>query len=287
MLDAGLAATQRRKLTRTFASSLVVAAILIPASSSSAATTLGQTSTPYSGAGCESPSTYIQVSTGVAPSYTVPAGGGVITAWSMVAGSTSAKVRLGIFRQTGMPDEYTTIGASAAQDLTEGVLNTFPTKISVQAGDVLGLLILTGNPNCFIIDTASPQDRLQRELGSLFDVGSVHAYKDLSKPAHRLDVSARLEPDANGDGIGDEPPQTKITKRAPKKTSKSKVTFKFSADDPFAKFECKLDKKPYKSCKPPKTFKGLKRGPHTFRVRAVDGDGHRDPSPAKQTFKVV
>jgi len=37
----------------------------------------------------------------------------------------------------------------------------------------------------------------------------------------------------------------------------------------------------------PKTIKRLDAGKHAFAVRAVDPDGHRDPAPAKDKFKVV
>ena len=39
------------------------------------------------------------------------------------------------------------------------------------------------------------------------------------------------------------PPRTKITRRAPKKTEKTKVTFKFTSSKANSTFECKLDKK--------------------------------------------
>ncbi|MGI9019861.1 MAG: hypothetical protein ACR2G3_04045 [Solirubrobacterales bacterium] len=51
-------------------------------------------------------------------------------------------------------------------------------------------------------------------------------------------------------------------------------------------FRCKLDGNPYKPCTSPATFKRLKRGNHTVSVRAVDQDGHKDSTPAKQGFKI-
>ena len=45
-----------------------------------------------------------------------------------------------------------------------------------------------------------------------------------------------------------DPPQTEIANGAPNKLDKSKVKFKFTADEPNATFECKVDKKPYKPC---------------------------------------
>lgn len=51
-------------------------------------------------------------------------------------------------------------------------------------------------------------------------------------------------------------------------------------------FQCKIDSGPYKGCVGPATFKKLKNGKHTVAVRAVDQDGHKDSTPAKQGFKV-
>ena len=81
-------------------------------------------------------------------------------------------------------------------------------------------------------------------------------------------------------------PQTKITKGARTKTVQAKARFKFSSDDPGATFECKLDKKSFRACTSPKTVMHLDGGKHKFQVRAVDAAGNRDPTPAKDTFKV-
>lgn len=51
-------------------------------------------------------------------------------------------------------------------------------------------------------------------------------------------------------------------------------------------FQCKLDSAAYKPCVSPGVFKKLKNGNHTVSVRAVDQDGHKDSTPAKQGFKI-
>ena len=70
-----------------------------------------------------------------------------------------------------------------------------------------------------------------------------------------------------------------------------KRTAKVSFDSPpvanmTVTYQCKLDGKPYKSCTDPVKYKKLKKGNHTVSVRAVDQDGHKDSTPAKQAFKV-
>lgn len=65
-------------------------------------------------------------------------------------------------------------------------------------------------------------------------------------------------------------PSVKITK-GPKKSSESTTAkFKFTATTAAGvKFECKLDGAKWAKCASPKTYKKLKVGKHTFRVRAL------------------
>lgn len=83
------------------------------------------------------------------------------------------------------------------------------------------------------------------------------------------------------------PPDTKITKGPPKKTHKRKATFKFTSTEGKSTFQCKLDRKPFKACSSPKTYKKLKPGKHVFKVRAIDKAGNVDPTPAKRKFTVL
>jgi hypothetical protein len=84
-----------------------------------------------------------------------------------------------------------------------------------------------------------------------------------------------------------DPPKTKITKGAPNKTDKSKVKFKFRSDEEGSTFECKKDKKPWRSCSSPTKLKRLDQGKHKFRVRATDAAGNVDPTPAKDKFRIL
>jgi hypothetical protein len=83
------------------------------------------------------------------------------------------------------------------------------------------------------------------------------------------------------------PPQTKITK-GPKAKSKSRqAKFRFSSTEAGSTFQCKLDKKPFRSCRSPKKYKRLKPGRHVFKVRATDAAGNTDPTPAVKRFTVT
>jgi hypothetical protein len=82
-------------------------------------------------------------------------------------------------------------------------------------------------------------------------------------------------------------PETVITGAPKAKTHATTVKFRFSSDMPGSTFECKLDRKPFRSCRSPKEYKHLKPGKHVFKVRATDTQGRVDPVPAKKKFRVL
>jgi hypothetical protein len=84
----------------------------------------------------------------------------------------------------------------------------------------------------------------------------------------------------------DLPPETAITRGPSGATSSTSTTFRFSSTDTAATFQCKLDNRTWSSCTSGKTYTGLPQGSHTFRVRAKDSAGTKDPSPAERTWKV-
>jgi hypothetical protein len=83
------------------------------------------------------------------------------------------------------------------------------------------------------------------------------------------------------------PPQTTLRQKPPKRTRDRTPTFRFVADEADARFQCKLDRKPFRACRSPYTTRRLALGRHSFRVRAVDSSGRADPTPALWRFRVV
>jgi hypothetical protein len=83
------------------------------------------------------------------------------------------------------------------------------------------------------------------------------------------------------------PPNTLIT-AAHIRPGRHTVTFSFKATGGVGarRFECKLDSASFAACVAPKTYKGLTRGGHTFKVRAIDSRGKVDPTPAMRTFNI-
>jgi hypothetical protein len=175
----------------------------------SAATQIGQTFIP-SVFDCTGPSTYFQQATEPAsPSYTVPAGGGVITSWQTQAVRGGAEVKFAAFRPTGTPSRFTTIGSSAMRTIQAIQLNTFSTQIPVQGGETIGLLIFSGTHQC-ARGGFGTGDTAQRDARAVHDTGSTFTYTDPSSPT-RINVSANVEPDCDSDGLGDETQDTDLS----------------------------------------------------------------------------
>ena len=96
-------------------------------------------------------------------------------------------------------------------------------------------------------------------------------------------VAASTQPRADIDAAADEDhqgPEGQVPARP-------KAKFKFTSTEAGSTFQCKLDRKPFKPCRSPKKYKGLKPGKHVFKVRATDAAGNTDPSPAVKKFKVL
>jgi hypothetical protein len=209
--------------------------------------------------------------------------------------------------------QFTVIGQSAVQAIVNGP-NSFPTRIPVQAGDVLGVYVQHGG-NVAYCQEAAPmfnEGDKTREINATQNpaVGTTLNFAG-NELAARLDASAVIERDADGDGFGDETQDTSVgtggtggtgggtsadstapdttlqgKKRVKTKKKAAKVKFTFSADEAGSTFLCRLDAKPFAQCTSPHSVKA-KIGTHVFAVVASDGAGNADPTAAAKQFKVV
>ncbi len=77
-------------------------------------------------------------------------------------------------------------------------------------------------------------------------------------------------------------------KKARRKGAKVKITLggTDAGDGGIASYMCKLDKAKWRKCKSPVKYKKVKKGRHTFRVYAIDGDGNEQAKPTVEKFKV-
>src|ERR1700681_1149877 len=121
------------------ASAIALVALMLSASGASASTSIGNAGGTII---CSQAASMVQISS-TTTSYTVPAGGGSISTWSIQATAWPGPVALQVWRPTGTALTYTLVGASPLVTLATSTLNTFTlaTPIQVQAGDLLGLRI--------------------------------------------------------------------------------------------------------------------------------------------------
>jgi hypothetical protein len=144
---------------------------------------------------CVGPSTYLQqANAATSPSYTVPAGGGLISSWETFGGTSSgAQVKLAVFRPTGIPSQFTTIASSAAQAIRAGQHNRADTQIPVLGGETIGLLILSGTHQCVDPVSSNPADIGQRDATTVHDAGATFTYSNPSAGT-LIDVRADVLP---------------------------------------------------------------------------------------------
>jgi hypothetical protein len=58
---------------------------------------------------------------------------------------------------------------------------------------------------------------------------------------------------------------------------KPRYAFRFYDEAPGAAYLCGLDRRPFAACASPVVYRGLKAGPHVFRVKSVAADGEASP----------
>ena len=177
--------------------------LLALAGAASAATTIGQNGVAATDNACGGGNTFIQTQTAAGvPSYAVPAGGGIITSWSFLAGSTPGEQdKLKVFRVTATANQFFIVGEGALETMTPSALNTFLVRIPVQAGDRLGLYTADGH-DCVSTHTPGNTDDY---IGSADPApGTTATGIPESSSGEAYNVSATVEPDADHDGWGDE-----------------------------------------------------------------------------------
>lgn len=85
------------------------------------------------------------------------------------------------------------------------------------------------------------------------------------------------------------PPQTRVKRRpAPllfTSGQRRRVAFAFNATEPGARFQCRLDRQPFRPCRSPRAYL-VPPGRHTFRAFAIDAAGNRDRTPVVFKFRV-
>jgi hypothetical protein len=132
-----------------------------------------------------------------------------------------------------------------------------------------------------VIDFASVGDPAPIECESVRE-GAPEEFKELpllSEPPH----PPPPPPDR-------QPPRAKLLRHPAKLLRvapgrRKLVAFRFAANEA-SSFECKLDRKPYRPCRSPRSYR-VGPGRHSFKLFAIDAAGNRDPTPAVFSFRVV
>jgi hypothetical protein len=81
-------------------------------------------------------------------------------------------------------------------------------------------------------------------------------------------------------------PETTINSAPDDVTSSEDATFSFSSSEAGSTFECSLDDDSFTACSSPITYTGLRNRRHTFAVRATDGSGNTDATPATHAWTI-
>jgi hypothetical protein len=149
----------------------------------------------------------------------IPAGG-VVTRWTLnlvpeiPPGVLSQGLK--IIRPTGTPGQVQVVGESGLT-VVNGGLNSFSTRIPVQAGDLLGTFGAAGGEGITVYcETGNPGDRVAITPGNP-GVGASAAVID-EEGGLQVPIVVSVEPDADNDGFGDETqdqcPQSATTQAA-------------------------------------------------------------------------
>jgi hypothetical protein len=281
----------RRYGTRSLSLAIGLIALVLP-TSASAAIEVGETFDPSAGGNCGASGLTLLQTVSPNDQYEVPAPG-VITAWSFQASASPPLLKLKIGRPAG-GNNFTIVGESFFKFPSPNALNTYTdVRIPVEAGDIVGFY-LASDGHC---GRVSDSHFFHGTSGDI-PPGTTTSMT-LASATVQLDVSATLEPDCDSDGFGDETqdavadcvvPAAQLTKR-PKdkiktKKKRAKATFEFTGTDAraIASFQCSVDGVAFTPCASPHTVK-VKKGQHTFQVRAVDQAGNVSV-PATDTWKV-
>jgi hypothetical protein len=183
---------------------LAVLLLLLVVQSASASTQAGNQCV-----GNEAAENFTILSTANAPGGPLPATmpvAGVITRWTFNAvpelppGILNQTLKM--FRPTGTPGQFQVIGESTPALIAPGS-NSFSTRISVLAGDMIGSYGATfEGPVTLFCETSNPGDRVgivsgNPPLGSV--ATSAEELAGLQNP-----ITVTIEPDADNDGYGDE-----------------------------------------------------------------------------------
>jgi hypothetical protein len=133
-----LSTIKRRRPLRGFVVAVACASAFAVSAPAGASVTIGQLPSTAPDPNCSSAGNdYLQTSVTGGTLYSARAAG-TITSWSTNSQGAGATFSFKVFRRTSDPDFFQVVGRTTGQTLTAGV-NTFPTSVSVESGDLIGI----------------------------------------------------------------------------------------------------------------------------------------------------
>ncbi|MGZ4308066.1 MAG: Ig-like domain-containing protein [Gaiellaceae bacterium] len=207
--------------------------------------------------------------------------------------------------------------AACSSPWTSAPLADGPHTFEVKSTDAAGNTDATPASRSFTVDTAPPETTIDSgpsgvivdptptftfssEPGASFQCRvdsapfaactSPHTTATLTDGPHTFDVravdaagNADPSPASRSFTLDTGPPETTIDSGPSGLTNDATPTFAFSASEP-SSYECRIDSAAFTACSSPWTSAPLADGQHTFEVRATDGVGHTDATPAIRQF---
>ncbi len=183
----------------------MAAGALVFASAAAAATEFGNSCVATSASAPKSALVQLERAPGSPLPLAAPSAG-VITKWKVnltPEASISIQQQLKVFRSTGAPKQFLVVGESAPGIVSRGA-NSIETRVPVAAGDLIGLLGAGVAPEIgpLYCKSESTTDKVLVFAPNPLAGSTITAAGEGSKA--QVAVSAVIEPDADGDGYGDE-----------------------------------------------------------------------------------
>ena len=75
-----------------------------------------------------------------------------------------------------------------------------------------------------------------------------------------------------------------LPSRAALREHRARVMVRFFANGPVRRFECRVNRRPYRTCRSPQHFRVAQEGTYAIRIRAVGKTGLRGPATVKRIW---
>ena len=170
---------------------------------------------------------------------------------------------------------------SITMDEAKSVTATFTQDLYTLSTAVIGDGSITLNPDGGVYQSGS-----EVELTAVADAGwtFIEWSGDLTGSENPESITMDGNKSVTATFADITPPETTITSAPSDPTNTAAASFEFESSEAGSSFECSLDEAEFGACASPQAYGGLSDGAHTFRVRATDGAGNTDETPASHTW---